>query len=332
MKKLSRMAAAIFALVMIFGFAGCRLITKTEKGEYNTVVAKVNGKKLIKGEYNKALAVRKVLLGSYYGYDYFDGDKGETYLSYLKSSVLEQFVQDKIIEDKAEELGLLDDEEAITKEATEEMNEYIESLSNQDEFNKAVEKNGITNDDILAYFRSNVIYQKVYDEATKDVTVSDDEAKTYYDGNPYEFTEEENTMNLSYILVSTEDEAKLALDRINGGESFEDVARAVSIDTDTAENGGLAGDVKYTSTLYEDEFMDAAIELKEGEVSEPVETSKGWYIIKCNSKKEYPMKAFDDVKEDIKSNLLDKKKSEAFQNSYSEWEDAAKVKTYSKRV
>lgn len=332
MKKLSRMAATIIALVMIFSLTGCKLITKTEKGEYNTVVAKANGKKIIKGEFDKALAIRKILLGSLYGYEFFDSGTGAGYLPTVKTDVLNEVVQQQVFEDKAKELGLIDDENAIMEEAKDQMNDYIDALSNKDGFNNALDKYGLTNDDFLTYFRHNVIQNKLYDETTKDVTVTDDEIKKYYDENPYEFTEEENTMNLSHILVSTEDEAKVVIDRINGGESFEAVAKAVSKDTETAEKGGLLGDVTYVNSGLVQEFTDAAIKLKAGEISKPVKTTYGWHVIKCNSKEEYPEKAFDEVKEDIKTNLLSDKKNEAFNNNYNKWKEAAKVKTYTDRL
>lgn len=331
MKKLSRMAAIIIALVMIFSLTGCNLITKTEQGVYNTVVAKANGKKLLKGEFNKALSIRLILLGELYGYDFFDSGTGESYLPAIKSDVLDKAIGYMIAKDKAKEMGLIDDEEAITKEAQSQMDEYIKELSNKEGFNNALDKYSITTDDFLDYLKNSVIYQKVYDEITKDITVTDDDAKKYYNENPFEYTEEENTMNLSHILVSTENEAKLVLDRLKGGEKFEDVAKAVSLDG-TAKDGGLLGDITYVDSGLIQEFTDAAIKLKEGEVSEPVKTTYGWHIIKCNSKKEYPRKAFDSVKEDIKTKLLDEKKSDAFDTKYDEWKKAAKVKTYSDRI
>jgi foldase protein PrsA len=332
MKKLSRIAATIITLVMIFSLTGCKLITKTEQGEYNTVVAKANGKNIVKGEYNKALAIRKVLLGAYYGYDFFDGDTGASYLSTIKSDVLDQVVLEQVVEDKAKASGLINDEDAINEEAKKQMDTYMDALSNKDDFNGALEKNGITNDDLLASFRSNVIYQKLFDETTKDVTVTDDDAKKYYDENPYEFTEQENVMNLSHILVATLEDALSVQKRLKNGEKFEDVAKEVSTDTGTAAEGGLLGDVNYVGSNYVQEFVDAAIKLKAGEISEPVQTQYGWHIIKCNSKSEYPVKAFDTVKEDIKKDRLSDKKQEAFDSAYDTWKKAAKAKTYSDRI
>lgn len=332
MKKLSRIAAAIIAVVMTFSLAGCKLISKTEEGEKNTVVAKANGKKITKGEFEKSLAVKKVLLGAYYGYDFFDGESGAGYLSYIKTDTLNEAVQEQVIKDKAKKLGLIDDEEAIAEEAKKQLDEYTEALSDKNGFDNAIEKNGITTEDILDYFRNSVIHQRLFDETTKDVTVADDEIKKYYDENPYEFTEKENVMNLSHILVDSSEEALSVKNRLKAGENFEDVAKEVSKDDGTKDKGGLLGDVKYVGSNYIQEFVDAAIKLKEGDISDPVQTTYGWHIIKCNSKTEYPEKAFDDVKDSIKEDLLSDKKNDAFSTAYKEWNTAAKVKTYTDRI
>ena len=332
MKKLSRMAAVLIALVMISSLTSCKLITKTEKGENKTVVAKANGKKLTKGEYNRQLAIQKVYLGSYYGYDFFEGESGASYLSYIRSGVLDQMVYRQVIEDKAKEFGLMDDTDTITQEAQKKLDEFIDSLSNKDGFNGALEKYNITKDDFLDLFEYDVVYQRVYDKITKDISVTDDDVKKYYDENPYEFTEKDNTMNLSHILVATEAEAKAAKERVEKGESFEDVAKAVSTDTQTVQNGGSLGDVNYVNSGLVQEFTDAAIKLKEGEISEPVKTTYGYHIIKCNSKTEFPVKAFDDVKDSIKEKLLSEKKDNEFNNNYDAWKKVANVKTYSDRI
>ena len=46
---------------------------------------------------------------------------------------------------------------------------------------------------------------------------------------------------LRHLVVKTEDEAKKALNRINGPETFEGVAKEVSLDTSTKDKGGELG-------------------------------------------------------------------------------------------
>lgn len=84
--------------------------------------------------------------------------------------------------------------------------------------------------------------------------------------------------HLAHILVATEEAARELLDTRLQDEEFEDVAAEVSIDQQTAVDGGDLGWAP--QTLYVVEFGDAAFELEPGEISEPVQTQFGWHIIK----------------------------------------------------
>jgi len=98
-----------------------------------------------------------------------------------------------------------------------------------------------------------------------------------------------------HILVKTEKEALAARKRVvEGKEPFEAVAKAVSTDPSAAEGGdlGVFGQGRMVPA-----FEKAAFALKEGEVSEPVQTQFGWHVIKVEEKKENtPPPSFDEVK------------------------------------
>ena len=70
--------------------------------------------------------------------------------------------------------------------------------------------------------------------------ISDQDLKDYYDKHKEEFTPTIQ-IKASHILVKTEDEAKKVLARLKKGEKFGDIAKAVSIDTGSAKNGGDLG-------------------------------------------------------------------------------------------
>lgn len=82
--------------------------------------------------------------------------------------------------------------------------------------------------------------------------------------------------HLAHILVATEEAAREVLNRLED-EAFEDVAREVSIDTQSASRGGDLG--WGTRNTYVDEFAEAAFALEPGEISEPVQSQFGWHII-----------------------------------------------------
>ncbi|MFP3913639.1 MAG: peptidylprolyl isomerase [Actinomycetota bacterium] len=80
-----------------------------------------------------------------------------------------------------------------------------------------------------------------------------------------------------HILVESAEEAGEARDRLEGGESFEDVAADVSTDPSAADNGGDLGCAP--ARQYVPEFRDAAVEAEIDAVTEPVESQFGFHIL-----------------------------------------------------
>lgn len=138
---------------------------------------------------------------------------------------------------------------------------------------------------------------------------SDKDIKDYYDKHKQDFTTTAK-IRASHILLKTEPEAQKALARLKKGEKFEAVAKDMSIDKRSAENGG---DVGYFSRgEIVPEFERAAAGLKIGEVSEPVKTQFGYHIIKVTDKKAGPVVEFDKVKDLIAQRLSGERQKEAF--------------------
>jgi peptidyl-prolyl cis-trans isomerase D len=124
------------------------------------------------------------------------------------------------------------------------------------------------------------------------VRVSDDEVRAYYDTHKKLF-DRPGTAKVSIIIVprsvTAADSAAvrthlLALrSRILGGEKFEDIARAESVDSVSAANGGSLG--KGPKGRFVPAFETAAYALKTGELSQPVLTQFGYHLIKLDARK-----------------------------------------------
>ena len=88
-----------------------------------------------------------------------------------------------------------------------------------------------------------------------------------------------------HILVETEEEALAALERINSGEEWGDVAAEVSTDS-TASDGGDLG--WFTEGTMVQEFNDAAFSQEVGTISDPVKTDFGYHLIQVIAHEEHP--------------------------------------------
>ncbi|ABU57712.1 peptidylprolyl isomerase [Roseiflexus castenholzii] len=93
---------------------------------------------------------------------------------------------------------------------------------------------------------------------------------------------------VAHILVATEDEAKQVIERLDKGEDFADLAKELSQDPGSAENGGVYENIQRGQ--FVPEFDKAMFEdLQPGETTKtPVQTQFGWHVIRLVSRGEAP--------------------------------------------
>ena len=86
-----------------------------------------------------------------------------------------------------------------------------------------------------------------------------------------------NEVHCAHILVKTEKEAQTAMDRLNRGEKFSNVAKEVSL-CPSGKRGGDLG--TFTRGKMVKEFEQAAFSLEKGQMSPIVKTQFGYHIVK----------------------------------------------------
>ena len=324
MIKIKRLIAAGALGIFAFSAVGCEMIQKTPEAIRNTVVAKVGDYKITKGEVDDLV---EPYLSSYG--DYENDESLAEQVQSLRVQGLNLLVEDKMMELKAEEFNVMPTQEEIDTEVQSYIDSMIETYGGEDSFNTALENAGLTLDEyketMTKNIKSNLIVTNVTEELFKDVNVTDDEIKTYYD----EHLDSYKTATVSHILIADEEKAKEIREKAVNGEDFASLAKEYSEDTGTKEDGGSLGTVSYDTTSYVQEFTDAFKALGEGEISEPVKSDYGYHIIKVTDIKQ---ESLDDAKEDIKTTLEDEKKDEIYDSSIEQWKEEYKVKTYENRL
>jgi peptidyl-prolyl cis-trans isomerase C len=146
----------------------------------------------------------------------------------------------------------------------------------------------------LDYFRRKILMEKVLAKAAADASTETALRKLY--DETVKTVKPEEEVHARHILLESEDEAKKAQARVNGGEDFAKVAKELSKDPGSADGGDLGF---FTKDRMVKEFADAAFALKPGEVSVPVKSQFGWHVIKVEDKRSKPAPAFEAVKDQV---------------------------------
>ena len=185
MKKLIRLLAVALAVMML---AGCSLVTVNEE---KIVVATVGDETITKADFNEGFNA----LLSQYGYTQ-DSEEIADQLKTLKENYIAQMVEDKVLERKIKELGLdqvTDEEKAAAEQEIQDWydEQYAALVENfktddtvEDPEAKAAEtienylsQYGLTLDQMKENSVASISSDKLYDYVTKDVTVTEEEAK-----------------------------------------------------------------------------------------------------------------------------------------------------------
>ena len=146
------------------------------------------------------------------------------------------------------------------------------------EFQRFLANSGQTVSDLLLRVKLNLMSSKIQQKVVRSkATVTHQQIEKYYKENPSRFGVPERR-DLEIILTKTEAQAKSAKKEVESGKSFASVAKKVSIDPTSKENGGLlAGVVKGQEEKALDE---AAFKAKVGALEGPVKTPFGVYVFR----------------------------------------------------
>jgi parvulin-like peptidyl-prolyl isomerase len=127
----------------------------------------------------------------------------------------------------------------------------------------------------------------------------------------------EEQVHARHILVETEEEAQTVLARLEAGEDFVSLAKELSTDESTREDGGDLG--WFPRGMMVPEFEEAAFALQPGETSDIVQTSFGYHIILVEER---------DPDRELESYFLEQRKASALSDWLEEQRQSEAVERY----
>ena len=162
--------------------------------------------------------------------------------------------------------------------------------------------------------RKEILASMAISETVKAVEVTEEEMKSFYEENSNYF-EKGATVSAKHILVKEEEKCQEILEEIIAGKVFEEAAQQYS----TCPSGQKGGDLgEFGKGQMVKEFEEAAFAAEIGQVVGPVKTQFGYHLIKVEEKNEATVTPFEEVKEQIRRNLMQQKQNKAYADKAAE--------------
>ncbi len=268
----------------------------------------------------------------------------------LRLNILSQLINNEILMQRAEKLGLLATDEEVNAKLTE-----IKAPFTQQQFDARLKERNITLDDFKRDLRRSLTIDKVLNkEVTSKINITDDDITSYYNEHKAEFNLIEPQYHLAQILVTTqpnpqirnmkaqnEAEARkkiqMVQNRLDSGEDFATVAMTYSEQPETAQNGGDLGFIPESSLKQDKAAFEAIGKLKPGQytgvlvVADPNSHQLfGFRIVKLLSKEASGQRELKDprVQQAIREQLRDRREQLLKAAYYETIRDQAKVTNY----
>jgi foldase protein PrsA len=327
----------VLILAFVAAFTAACGGSGTPKSVPSDAVAVVGGDTISKGKFDQVLNQAK---RSYKAQNKPFPKPGTTTYGKIRAEIMQFLVERSEYEQKAKDLGVKVTDKDVDDRLNQIKQQYFGSTSpgqkpkSQAEINKLyaqqLKAQGLTDKDVKDGIRSQLIREKISEKVTKDVKVSDDDAKKYYDdhGAQYEQPAQPESRDVRHILVKSQAKALAIYRQLKGGADFAKLAAKESIDPSKSSGGRLTVCKERTVTCQLKTvapFEKTAFSLKTNEISKPVHTRFGWHVIQAlgpvNPAKKKSKIPFDQVKAAIKQTLVQQKKQDAF-NKW--WNDTKK--------
>ncbi|MBI3182969.1 MAG: peptidyl-prolyl cis-trans isomerase [Myxococcales bacterium] len=155
-----------------------------------------------------------------------------------------------------------------------------------------------------------------------------EEVEAWYRSHPGEF-KIPAVRSCSHIVVANRGIADRVKQKLAAGEPFEELARAYSVDPDTAAKGGGMGpitDDHLAAIAKAESALAAAIrDAKPGKVSEPARSQMGWHLVRCGEVTPAGREPIEKVRAAIQTRIAQEKGDTAVRQRFEELRGRARI-------
>ncbi len=260
------------------------------------VVLDVNGRQMTAQMFSQELAYRLS------GQDALSA-KDPKLLKMIKEKISEEFITQVLTEDWAKENEVLVKAEELEQQIRSIQSNYPDDLA----FQAALAEQGLSfkawKDRLQATMLQKQVAQKI---ARKAASPTEQELQAYYNENRTRFSVGE-TAQLRQVQVATETDAKTIEEALRRGKKMTDLAKKYSISPEASQGGNVGWVEKGLTEVFE-----SAFQMKTGQRSRIFKSPYGYHIFEVLGRKPARIRAYSEVKPQIKSILMEKREQSLY--------------------
>jgi parvulin-like peptidyl-prolyl isomerase len=185
-----------------------------------------------------------------------NSEQGKEAVKGLRAQVLAQLIDDALLEQEAVKQNISPSDNEINDRVL----QVINDAGGQAKFFEYLTKNQLTLEDLCQQIRANVFSEAMMTRVTQALPTQTEQ------------------VHVAHILFAKKQDADDALTKLKAGADFGALAKQVSQDEATRDNGGDLG--WFPRDVMPPEFEQAAFALQPGEISGVVSTQLGLHIVK----------------------------------------------------
>ncbi len=258
--------------------------------------------------------------------DFLQGPSGWLFELDLEVAALDGLIADALVEAEAERLDIAITRERIEEEFQTEYGQWLESQGiTEEEYAVFLAGSGSSIDalkeEILPQIERQLLRDAVARAIAGPVDLAEENVEAYFVEHRADY-DIEAQVEASHILVAEEEEARLLLEQLAEGADFAALAREHSTCPSAANGGELEW---FGRGQMVPEFEEAAFSLPVGEYSDIVKTEHGFHIILVTDRREAEDAQFDDVRDQVRTDMEQEIRSERFWAWLDEQMDAGEV-------
>jgi len=299
--------------IIVFVLIGLFLSSNFVFALEDKIIAIVNSDIITESEVKDYLNALYLQLSSQY-----KGKELEEEMSKVKEDVVDRLIEDRLIIQRGKELGM-----QLKDSVIETRYQFIKTqFPSDEEFDLYLKMKDLTPADLRQKIADQLLMRDVVEyEVKSQVFVHPQEATKFYNEHPEQFKDVEK-LDLDSIFLRKDDSNKEAEKKVKEiqkllkqGENFSAVREKFS---QTSPLGIIR------KGQLNEEIEKIVFKLNMGEVSSPIETNTGFYIVKLKERIITDEIPFGEVKEQISQYLHELK----FQEKFIEWMEGLKDKAY----